>query len=699
MAIARPQSIRHQGRPGGRIRFRLTEDLVSGSSAAAKLVTVYPLDGTLLETADNVIVYDADNVYSGSTDDFGKAEWWPDSQRFEIYDLHCCHPYAVCELARDIFDRSDDTDLGSDWSEVAGDGEILDQKLHIATADTIILHTTTHPDNPRKSFVEVVVSGAAGDVVRVFVNYTDADNYHFVELSISETRSCLSLNSRVAGTNTVLARRYVSVVPDVSVTIQVWFGDGRFMAGLGSPPYIYSPLRVAATGTGNKVGLGSGSTATDINFTWFAWERMASEDHPECRMPPQPCELFRLSNADDSPQEDSTNVGCSWSEFSGEWSLDANQLTTSDPDAVILSLINWDDPALAIAFTMYVEHEDIGNSLRLLMDYVDDDNYIYIEIDTADGESYEVGGGVPAAWVRVVVRVAGTDTLAYETHLGFVGEDDGVFHDTVSFEACLAADGLLQVTCLVGMLAVFSFAVQLDPPTSGTFGFATGAENTGPIWTDVTVRQAGAEDCVVCEGEPCENCYVEEQLPDEIELEMDGWGAGEVVDGAGAAMLNGTFALLSAKPCVPQISCDWGVDPRTMLNGQPFLVGGDGAGSVRYTPDGSCGSVFDPIVSGIPCACIVEHDPETDEFVAYAQVFMADTGTPNMQVIAAITLESGICAGHTFVFTGTAEGCDWEEVELTLYGDFDGLVPDCATFADQVQLIDFGAVTVVVRRA
>lgn len=113
----------------------------------------------------------------------------------------CC---ANCNpLGSDAFGRADSTSLGGDWTEVAGDFEIVSNKLQTNDSNALALFGTTLP---AKHHVSAALQGNAdGDVLRLFADYVDSDNYHFGEFTFHNTKNSRSLKvgKRVAGVETI----------------------------------------------------------------------------------------------------------------------------------------------------------------------------------------------------------------------------------------------------------------------------------------------------------------------------------------------------------------------------------------------------------------------------------------------------------------------------------------------------------------
>lgn len=94
----------------------------------------------------------------------------------------CCD--IVCVLFEDDFERSDDTDIGSDWSELTEDWSINGGKLYIDAVDAVA-ECLTASSSDAMAIVVDVYAPSAGDKVRGCVRLTDSDNYLCAELEFN----------------------------------------------------------------------------------------------------------------------------------------------------------------------------------------------------------------------------------------------------------------------------------------------------------------------------------------------------------------------------------------------------------------------------------------------------------------------------------------------------------------------------------
>lgn len=96
-------------------------------------------------------------------------------------DCSCCGP-AGCDIFDDEFTRTDSTP-GADWTVVWGGGFAPDGSKLVVLGDGLLIADDAHPDS--ESYQHVIVRFYAGtnrDKCRIVLDYSDSDNYHYVEI-------------------------------------------------------------------------------------------------------------------------------------------------------------------------------------------------------------------------------------------------------------------------------------------------------------------------------------------------------------------------------------------------------------------------------------------------------------------------------------------------------------------------------------
>lgn len=92
----------------------------------------------------------------------------------------CC---VDCPVLEDDFDRSDSTNLGSDWVEDTGDSEIISGELSMPNGAIVRTSSGTGESDPYMKVTVTCQDVRVGDKFRVLVNWnTTTDDYYYGEL-------------------------------------------------------------------------------------------------------------------------------------------------------------------------------------------------------------------------------------------------------------------------------------------------------------------------------------------------------------------------------------------------------------------------------------------------------------------------------------------------------------------------------------
>lgn len=96
----------------------------------------------------------------------------------------CCGEPAVdCELLNDTFDRADDTNLGTEWTEDAGAASIDGNELLVSSNNSRILGVTANPDNAHTKIVVEFKLVSGTSTARVFLGYLNSVNYLYATIT------------------------------------------------------------------------------------------------------------------------------------------------------------------------------------------------------------------------------------------------------------------------------------------------------------------------------------------------------------------------------------------------------------------------------------------------------------------------------------------------------------------------------------
>jgi hypothetical protein len=348
----------------------------------------------------------------------------------------CQQPSNDCLLHSDGFGRADSDDLGCGWEEVEGDADIATGRLVTSSAGAVIRNRTRHPDDSAKVQIVVTFEAASGAIPIVILDYEDDDNFFFVQLEPGSHGDCgrLSFWRRTAGTDAMLGTD--SVIAGMSAgaehTITVcWLGNlihasvtvaagGDYAGGSHS---VNGEAQAAAepyTGLGTSAG-SSGAVAFD---NW-ALRRTRDDDHPECPDCGQAnCTLYcgdpRESMIGETP---ALPLNCLWNNVAGDWDIEASPdvvfvsacgtlepLVVSTSDAILINetghpgLTAEGHLDLTSAAAVDVSTTFYGNTARVLIGVLDDENYLFAEWKWADAED-------EAGTLSIGKVVAGAETI------------------------------------------------------------------------------------------------------------------------------------------------------------------------------------------------------------------------------------------------------------------------------------------------
>lgn len=181
---------------------------------------------------------------------------------------NCCGD--ACVLFEDIFDRSDNTNLGGDWAELLEDWEISGNKLTVGAADAAVQCQQTFATDTFAT-TALLTSSASGDQVRLCNQMFDEDNYLAAELEFGAP-GALRLIRRASGSDTIVAEFEIDLTPSTEYLLNFCTAGGQMTATL----FTYygarlTGLQATTTGIGAYyAGLATGTltgTATIDSFT------------------------------------------------------------------------------------------------------------------------------------------------------------------------------------------------------------------------------------------------------------------------------------------------------------------------------------------------------------------------------------------------------------------------------------------------
>lgn len=289
----------------------------------------------------------------------------------------CCE--SECPIGSDSFPT--DQDPPSGWVEVAGtDWHTTSGTLRTSTSNALLKYGTAQPDGEASMYVAVTVYGAVGDEFLLLIAYTDSNNFHFVKFTIGSPNGCMALYRRVGGVDTLITQRQVDAAASTTHLVQAYFGQGLFACQFdGDNPNVSTgKLYHQEVGyTGTYCGLGTGTISGEVRFDSFVFQKHRKDEDGlrNCIGWLPLCELLD----DGIGRADDTNVGCTYNEAAGSWSVASNTLETTSSDAQLLINVKhpFDRPNVTLDCTARTDTD--GDIVRLIVGRTGPNDYYCAE--------------------------------------------------------------------------------------------------------------------------------------------------------------------------------------------------------------------------------------------------------------------------------------------------------------------------------
>jgi hypothetical protein len=367
----------------------------------------------------------------------------------------CCRK---CPIASDDYDRADGTDIdtGSDagWTEAAGSWEIASNKLKTTSSNARALCTATDSEDGNVYVTVDVVGANSNDEIIVSPKYKDSSNYYYVRLIIGTSKT-LALRKVVAGVDSSIASASIDTTAGTTYSLTVCVGTGPLG---GSPTFLaYESVSGATVSTTlsalvgyNGAALATGSITSNVTFDNFVWQQgYNSSNHSDCPV----CACTTVD--DDFTRANSTDVDTGspggWTEVDGDWSIASNKLSISATNAVLKC--DTDSPSNDISISLGISSSSVGDKIRIMLSYVDDNNYICGEGTVASGNT--------GRW-KIISRVSGTDTVLRDIRANMSTSDTWVLCYTAATGRLWIGSGsatYTTATYIVGALANKTVAI------------------------------------------------------------------------------------------------------------------------------------------------------------------------------------------------------------------------------------------------
>ena len=315
-------------------------------------------------------------------DDFYFKRYYSEPDHTDCPRITCADS---CVIQSDTFNRDDSTNVGCVWEEVFGDHyAITSNTLRTSNSDSIIKCLTPNPEDSYDGYVACTIYGADGDKLRLFIDYFDEHNCHYVQFTIG-TSGCIELYRRSGGTDTILTKKTCSITPSSATSVQLYLGEGYLTGTVGSTSACH---KISYIG-GKHSALGTGAISGEVRFDAFSYQFYYDiTNHPTC--PQTSCTTDCLIDSDNFTRADSSNLGCSWYEYLGNWRIESNKLKI-DTDNAVLQFSNAQPEGIASYHVSLTVEFAYNTSVRILLD-LNGGNFIYAEVKWTDEPQYEDDG-------------------------------------------------------------------------------------------------------------------------------------------------------------------------------------------------------------------------------------------------------------------------------------------------------------------
>lgn len=283
-------------RPAQKVVFRLDSALAKTDSTATATI-IQAFRGQLTQQFD--IVNPAgrvNNMFFGDAGDRGWAMFDTITKKYIISRLGSCCP--GCTLFSDAFTRSNSSDLGANWDELAGDWSISSNALTVS-ATVAAVQCKRAARNADMTASATITCPSTGDLARVCVRMTDEDNYLFAELDFSGASGTLKIYQRTSGSDgSAINSDTATITPGSTYTLLVCV-EGTTLSAIASNSdgRISRVTGTVSATTSQRAGLATGGTlSSSATFDGFDVQQRKSSCQ-NCGLAGTSCSELPYSNA------------------------------------------------------------------------------------------------------------------------------------------------------------------------------------------------------------------------------------------------------------------------------------------------------------------------------------------------------------------------------------------------------------------
>ncbi len=379
----------------------------------------------------------------------------------------CCG----CKIFEDEFNRDDSTDLGLSWTEVAGDWGILDNELHVGSADAKVLLVYEPPGNPQEYIIYVTMrADDTGDQLWVTVG----DEAYKIQVEWGEDATGYEGRLRIYDSTPTLrgSRGFANLKPGAEVAVVIYVGDGYITVTAGG-----TVLSIEAVLTEGQIHLGTDDLSNNAYFDDFEIQKHYNEDNvcprinPVCTYFDYPVNLPNGNYIDDDDWDTSGAVGT--------WDINSNQIAVSNNGSKLMSLCENPADVIQTLITVVMTANEENDVLKVFFNGTDYVEFKWITgLVTAEARVY-VGG-------------------ILQPPVGYFEADAGT---TITVKLCITRYHINVVVDVANLNIT-----RVVECNSQIFGIGTGTIS-GEVYFNVTASRTNftLAGCPPCQVE-CSNC-------------------------------------------------------------------------------------------------------------------------------------------------------------------------------------------------